>query len=32
LRRMDWAVMTVWQCQLKHAERLKVRLNDFLSK
>lgn len=32
LRRMDWAVMTVWQCQLKQAERLKVRLNDFLSK
>lgn len=31
LRRMDWAVMTVWQCELKKPERLAGRLDDFLS-
>ena len=28
---MDWAVLTVWQCELKKPERLMERLNDFLS-
>lgn len=31
LKRMGWAVFTVWQCQLKKPERLMGRLNDFLS-
>lgn len=31
LKRMDWAVMTVWQCELKKPERLAGRLDDFLS-
>ncbi|HVB33672.1 MAG TPA: very short patch repair endonuclease [Patescibacteria group bacterium] len=31
LRRMGWAVMTVWQCQLKKPNKLTERLNDFLS-
>ena len=32
LKRMGWAVLTVWQCELKKPERLTGRLNDFLSK
>jgi G:T-mismatch repair DNA endonuclease (very short patch repair protein) len=28
---MDWAVMTVWQCELKNPGKLTERLNDFLS-
>lgn len=34
LKRMNWDVMTVWQCQLKpkNLKRLRTRLNDFLSK
>jgi DNA mismatch endonuclease (patch repair protein) len=32
LRRKDWAVLAVWQCELKNAERLTGRLDDFLSK
>ena len=31
LKRMDWAVMTVWQCELKKPDELTERLNDFLS-
>jgi len=31
LRRMDWSVLTVWQCELKKAERLTERLSEFLS-
>lgn len=31
LRRMDWLVLTVWQCELKKAERLTGRLDEFLS-
>jgi DNA mismatch endonuclease (patch repair protein) len=31
LRRMDWKVLTVWQCELKKPGRLTIRLNDFLS-
>lgn len=31
LKRMGWAVLTVWQCELKKAERLSRRLDDFLS-
>jgi DNA mismatch endonuclease (patch repair protein) len=31
LRRMDWAVLTVWQCELKKPDRLTERLDDFLS-
>ena len=31
LKRMGWAVLTVWQCELKKPERLTERLNDFLS-
>src|ERR1700730_585238 len=31
LKRMDWVVLTVWQCELKKPERLARRLNDFLS-
>ncbi len=31
LKKMGWAVLTVWQCELKKPERLTERLNDFLS-
>ena len=31
LKRMDWAVLTVWQCELKKPDKLTERLNDFLS-
>lgn len=31
LKRMGWAVFTVWQCELKKSARLMGRLNDFLS-
>ena len=31
LKRMDWAVLTVWQCELKKTDKLTERLNDFLS-
>jgi DNA mismatch endonuclease (patch repair protein) len=31
LKRMGWAVLTVWQCELKKPERLARRLDDFLS-
>ena len=31
LKRMDWAVLTVWACELKKPDRLTERLNDFLS-
>lgn len=32
LKKMGWAVLTVWQCELKKPERLTGRLDDFLSK
>jgi len=31
LKKLGWAVMTVWQCQLKDSIRLAGRLNEFLS-
>ena len=31
LKKMGWAVFTVWQCELKKPERLTERLDDFLS-
>jgi len=31
LKRMDWAILTVWTCQLKKPDKLRERLNDFLS-
>jgi DNA mismatch endonuclease (patch repair protein) len=31
LRKMDWATLTVWQCELKKPGKLTERLNDFLS-
>ena len=31
LKRMDWAVLTVWQCELKRTDKLTKRLDDFLS-
>jgi DNA mismatch endonuclease (patch repair protein) len=31
LKRLDWAILTVWQCELKKPDRLTKRLNDFLS-
>jgi DNA mismatch endonuclease (patch repair protein) len=31
LKRMNWSVMKVWQCELKKLERLTRRLHDFLS-
>jgi DNA mismatch endonuclease (patch repair protein) len=31
LKRMGWAVLTVWQCELKKKERLTGRLDEFLS-
>ena len=30
LRKMGWAVMTVWQCELKKPDRLAQRLDRFL--
>jgi DNA mismatch endonuclease (patch repair protein) len=32
LKRMDWAVLTVWQCELKKPGKLTERLDEFLSK
>ena len=32
LKKMGWAVMTVWQCQLKNPVRLAGRLNEFLAR
>lgn len=32
LKRLEWTVFTVWQCELKNPDRLTERLNDFLSK
>ena len=32
LKRIGWAVLTVWQCELKKPEQLTRRLDDFLSK
>ena len=31
LKRMDWAVLTVWGCELKKPDKLTERLNHFLS-
>jgi DNA mismatch endonuclease (patch repair protein) len=31
LKKRGWAVMTIWQCELKNPERLTERLDDFLS-
>ena len=31
LKRMGWAILTVWQCELKKKERLTGRLDEFLS-
>jgi DNA mismatch endonuclease, patch repair protein len=31
LKRMEWAVLTVWACELKKPDKLTERLNDFLS-
>jgi len=31
LKKMGWAVLTVWQCELKKLEKLTGRLNEFLS-
>jgi DNA mismatch endonuclease (patch repair protein) len=31
LKKMNWAVLTVWQCELKKPEKLTERLDDFLS-
>jgi DNA mismatch endonuclease (patch repair protein) len=31
LKRMGWAILTVWQCELKKPDKLTERLNDFLS-
>jgi len=31
LKRMDFAVLTVWTCELKKPDKLTERLNDFLS-
>jgi DNA mismatch endonuclease (patch repair protein) len=32
LKKLGWAVKTVWQCELKHPERLANHLDEFLSK
>lgn len=31
LKRLGWAVMTIWQCELKNPEKLTERLNEFLA-
>jgi DNA mismatch endonuclease, patch repair protein len=31
LKKMNWAALTVWQCELKNPEKLTERLDDFLS-
>jgi DNA mismatch endonuclease (patch repair protein) len=31
LKKMNWATLTVWQCELKKPEKLTERLNDFLT-
>ena len=31
LKKINWAVLTVWQCELKKPETLTERLNDFLT-
>ena len=30
LQRQGWSVLTIWECQLKHSERLTVRIGRFL--
>jgi DNA mismatch endonuclease (patch repair protein) len=30
LTEQGWSVLTVWQCEIRNAEQLKARLNDFL--
>jgi len=30
LKNMGWAILTVWQCELKKSQRLAERLNEFL--
>jgi DNA mismatch endonuclease (patch repair protein) len=32
LKQMDWALLTVWECELEKPEKLTERLNQFLSK
>ena len=31
LKKMGWAVLTVWQCELKNPKKLTERLNEFLA-
>ena len=31
LKRMNWAILTVWACELKKPDKLTTRLNDFLA-
>jgi DNA mismatch endonuclease, patch repair protein len=31
MKQMGWSVLTVWQCELKNAEKLTERLNEFLA-
>jgi DNA mismatch endonuclease, patch repair protein len=31
IRKLGWKVVTVWECQCKHPEKLSTRLNRFLS-
>jgi DNA mismatch endonuclease (patch repair protein) len=31
LRRLGWGVLTVWECELKNAERLRARIARFLA-
>ncbi len=31
LRRLGWSVLTVWECELKNAERLRARIARFLA-
>ena len=31
LKRGDWAVLTVWACEIRKLDKLTTRLNDFLS-
>lgn len=31
LRKMGWSTLVIWQCELKHVEKLKERISEFLA-
>jgi DNA mismatch endonuclease (patch repair protein) len=31
LGKLGWSILSIWQCELKHPQKLKARIDDFLS-